>query len=753
MVLGIQDNPPLPQEISEHSEHSRERNWWSSYNSLSSTKIKRAFMPKPDGKVDFGVPKDIILPKGDDSSGFMTKYGKKYSSKGSSKDEKRTPLPARITWDGSFDSFELFRNQVEGHYGQVGAGYLFDEEFQKCYIKYGAGCVELFQDDVETQSQFKKDNRALYGALLSACHKGSAKTILIDHKPKQDGIRTWMCICEKYDADGNRDVRIVKLEQTIETKFTKYYLGGLLQWVQDYENAFSELVVLGEHQWSIDSSKKRRMLQNSEESGLDPTLTQKLTKSDTFAEVCNLLRGHAIMKDHKDKKNAARKVHLAQKNLDSEAIKALIHLATKDPEPSLSPPTDSDNDDIAAMINLIKQMPQEIWTQAPADVRKWIIKERLRLKAEDQGGNKPGEGEKAPTSSLDAKPGLPRQYGKANLSATEEAHEVLNAFLSRQSVAAAEEDSDDDDPLISGAYTTITTSHVGITDERAATVLNALTLDDDTYISISDNGADTCVLGKGWHVLATHPTRRAHVVGFDKEHAQKRNLPIVTGVTVVDLPDGPILLQANESIGNLSSEHTLLSEFQMREFGITVDSKAKRHGGLQRYQVPKSGGDTAEIPLCLTRALLHMKHREPSEDELATLKPIHITQGDIPWKPGRYNDDTSFEFFEDVRKLDDEDDEVMAQETQQDDGPPDNEEDEDDVFYDFETVELNISLSDCEELEESEIYYSNHFSSIQLDDYNEGIFQLEDDAWYMGEMTTHQCNNLFMEECKGYKFR
>jgi hypothetical protein len=45
------------------------------------------------------------------------------------KDERRQVLPSRVIWDGSIDRFEVFRNNVEGHYGQIGVGYIFDSGF------------------------------------------------------------------------------------------------------------------------------------------------------------------------------------------------------------------------------------------------------------------------------------------------------------------------------------------------------------------------------------------------------------------------------------------------------------------------------------------------------------------------------------------------------------------------------------------------------------------------------------------------
>jgi hypothetical protein len=72
--------------------------------------------------------------------------------------------------------------------------------------------------------------------------------------------------------------------------------------------------------------------------------------------------------------------------------------------------------------------------------------------------------------------------------------------------------------------------------------MNLLFLPEKYHVSILDGGADTCVLGKGWEILSIHSTRRANVVGFDHETAIKRNLPIVSAVTALDLPNGQSVL-------------------------------------------------------------------------------------------------------------------------------------------------------------------------------------------------------------------
>jgi hypothetical protein len=76
------------------------------------------------------------------------------------------------------------------------------------------------------------------------------------------------------------------------------------------------------------------------------------------------------------------------------------------------------------------------------------------------------------------------------------------------------------------------------------------------------------------------------VVGFDHETAIKRNLPIVSAITAIDLTCGQsILLVIHEGIYNETAAHSLLSEFQLREFDINIDSICHRHGGIQQLTI------------------------------------------------------------------------------------------------------------------------------------------------------------------------
>jgi hypothetical protein len=61
----------------------------------------------------------------------------------------------------------------------------------------------------------------------------------MENRDKQDGIRLWCQLVQQYETDGNRNVRIKRLESVINTVFHRNYRGGLVKWIQDYEDAFT----------------------------------------------------------------------------------------------------------------------------------------------------------------------------------------------------------------------------------------------------------------------------------------------------------------------------------------------------------------------------------------------------------------------------------------------------------------------------------------------------------------------------------
>jgi hypothetical protein len=214
-------------------------------------------------------------------------------------DERRQVLPSKVIWDRTIDRFEVFRNNVEGNYAQIGAGYLFDSSFQEAYLERGVDSYFDFLDEVPSASQIKKDACILYGALLSACQSGVGRRILMENRDKQDGIRSWCQLLQQYETDGNRNVRIKRLESVINTVFHRNYRGGLVlvKRIQDYEDFFTELALLGQKTWNDDEIKKSLFVQNAQNIGLVDAVFEELVSDKSFIETCYFLRSHAIRLD------------------------------------------------------------------------------------------------------------------------------------------------------------------------------------------------------------------------------------------------------------------------------------------------------------------------------------------------------------------------------------------------------------------------------------------------------------------------
>ena len=77
-----------------------------------------------------------------------------------------------------------------------------------------------------------------------------------------------------------------------------------------------------------------------------------------------------------------------------------------------------------------------------------------------------------------------------------------------------------------------------------------------------DGGADSCIGGIGWIVLA-YTGRKANLNGYDDQHTKNVGLDICILATRYHPPNGdkPYLLVAHEMIFNPGSSVSLLSEF------------------------------------------------------------------------------------------------------------------------------------------------------------------------------------------------
>jgi hypothetical protein len=80
----------------------------------------------------------------------------------------------------------------------------------------------------------------------------------------------------------------------------------LIEWIQDYDDAFTQLILLGQRTWNDENIKKRQSVQNAQNIGIFDTIFEELVSDESFIEICNFLRSHAIRHKQQNKKKGVK---------------------------------------------------------------------------------------------------------------------------------------------------------------------------------------------------------------------------------------------------------------------------------------------------------------------------------------------------------------------------------------------------------------------------------------------------------------
>ena len=186
--------------------------------------------------------------------------------------------------------------------------------------------------------------------------------------------------------------------------------------------------------------------------------------------------------------------------------------------------------------------------------------------------------------------------------------------------------------------------HANVMKRMVARVNNTVTSNGQEYTEvIADDGADTCmVAGSCWHTLST-TSRSVTVQGINGSADENllHNKPIGSAAAVYENPatGETHLIILNEAVlmGDDPNLCSLISSNQVRSFGHKLDNVAKRFGGEQAINTV----DGAVLPLEYKNALMTLKVRKPSREELRDLIAIELTR-DSPWDPENESDDNEW---------------------------------------------------------------------------------------------------------------
>jgi hypothetical protein len=177
---------------------------------------------------------------------------------------------------------------------------------------------------------------------------------------------------------------------------------------------------------------------------------------------------------------------------------------------------------------------------------------------------------------------------------------------------------------------------------RIGTMLTAKTHTQDNGPSkknyaISDSGADSCCLGKHCHPVS-YTGRYAILEGYNPERTRSGQIPIVTAyIKAMSQLGIPIVIQINEAPYMNDSQTTLISEYQVREHGITIDSVAKHHktahGTLGNQRMTLS--EDVYLPFVDRGGIMGFEIL-PWEEGDENIYAIFEITGNTPWKPRQF---------------------------------------------------------------------------------------------------------------------
>jgi hypothetical protein len=123
---------------------------------------------------------------------------------------------------------------------------------------------------------------------------------------------------------------------------------------------------------------------------------------------------------------------------------------------------------------------------------------------------------------------------------------------------------------------------------------------------------------------------------------------IVSTITAVDLPDGiSVILIVHEGIYNDTANHSPFSEFQLRDFGVKIDSICHKHGGKQKMVIQYVGSSLV-LPLELAGCMIYFKHRSITREEIKSIKQYCLTQDDTPWNSSSFPDQVADKCYQQV---------------------------------------------------------------------------------------------------------
>ena len=583
---------------------------------------------------------------------------------------KRESFPTKHTWNGLPETWDSFVQLFEGHWTNQSMDYFLDQEFRTAYtpgLNAYASISHILPLDPYTQKptvnerQFGSDSKVIFGGLKTALRVASGYShFLLTHQ--HDGFSAWFTLCSMSQEGTNIHTTANHYRILLAEKYNPAKHSSLVQFVTYKASLFAKLDDLrARHPDSSISvfSDPDKMGQIIDSLGSDVSgnyfqfLDSSMRQGTSFPVFLETLRRLLTYEHHRDAGVGRRRAHQAV--VDPVPQPAPTHITALAAQRAYDPFYIT-----SEALDIIKTFdPQFLqrYRQARSLARPSVSSDERR------------DSNQAPQTNANVAPvsnQLPRQYNAqqpdaraanhvdTNEDSSEEAIDVftseMNAELGQTTMSYLDNLSNTFNTRSINMTNTVVKAHVEYCHVN-------LLRTDGQFITVSDSGADSWVIGKGWKVL-DYLNKTVDLVGFDKKYAKKMNLPVVHAAATIKTQDGELFLGiVHNAVHNETCTTTLLSESQTRNLtGNVVDSVAKKHldwygkHGHQAIRLIYSDSDDdclnhrpkpVIIDLRMNNALMTFQHRLPTEEEMDTLPRYYFTSP-IMWEPHAENDESQY---------------------------------------------------------------------------------------------------------------
>jgi hypothetical protein len=568
-----------------------------------------------------------------------------------------TALPVTLIWNGKATTFFSFHQQFTGALRQRGFSYLLDPTFKSLYLS--GSLIEAITCEAGylaklTLDQLAQDRTFIFGAIQQAVSSNSSILVTLDD-PNGDGITLYYRFVEKHLYGGSHTLEKTRLQTQANTPFSIAYPGGVRQFLEDKVTAYHTLNQMDHSLYSSDKIKIQGIHDAFMLHHTTWPYAHAIATATVYSEALTTLNSLITIEAHSVDSTRLNNVQTTTSQQsttdDNDLVLNALHVAFRDLPQELTI-----SSELRAILSratnnaIVHERSSHIERPSNNSGGEGTKNgERERNNAYNAMGNKNNSTPKRDVS-FGAKPTtMGRQYNDRN----------ANLVQDESTVTPSVEDDEPHEAKIKKLQSQVENLATALNDYEGSLRQVRVSMDyyninlmhtaNDHFVTAIDNGADTCVIGKGWHILnylvgPNGKPRKANLIGYDAS-TRTNGLPMVTAYCVAEIEKQKYLLLVNQAVYNESQSLTLLSEFQLKHNDWIVDTTSKKHKsynptGYGFQQMEK--GDVV-IPFQLKQCLMTFNIRPPTDAELATMTPVILTD-EIPWNP-KDHDDTAAAFY------------------------------------------------------------------------------------------------------------